>query len=131
MRIVLVDDHEELRQSLRRMLERLGLEVVGEAGRGCDAIEVTAGSDPDVVLLDFNLPDQSGAECARTLRARFPHVRLVGWSGEMWGESEMLAAGADAFVLKGGPSDLLLKALARSRIATPVTDIDPMEVVGS
>lgn len=119
MRLVLVDDHDELRQTLRRMLERsTEIEVVGEAADGAEALQIVDASHPDVVLVDVNLPHVEGTACTRRIKTRFPDVRVVAWSGELYGESEMRQAGADAFVLKGGPSDDLIEALRNQK---PVT----------
>lgn len=119
MRVLLVDDHVELRRTMRRVLEgHDGVEVVGEAGDGAEALEVVVGARPDVVLMDVNLPDIGGAECATRMKLLFPRLRVVAWSGEMWGEAEMLSAGADAFVLKGDPTAMVFDALMGTRQST-------------
>src|SRR4051794_24126195 len=60
LRVLIVDDHPEFRRHARRMLESDGLDVVGEAQDSASAIERARALQPDVVLLDVNLPDESG-----------------------------------------------------------------------
>ena len=112
MRVALIDDHVQLRGILKRGLERVGdIEVVGEADGGVEGLELVSALQPDAVLIDVNLPDIEGAECARNIKARFPGVRVVAWSGETEGSEEMLRAGADAFVLKGETFEQLIQEL--------------------
>jgi DNA-binding NarL/FixJ family response regulator len=60
LRILIVDDHAEFRRHARRMLERDGQQIVGEAGDAASALESARVLSPDVVLLDLGLPDESG-----------------------------------------------------------------------
>lgn len=68
-RVVIVDDHPAFRASARLLLESEGFEVVGEAGDGAGALRVVGESDPDLVLLDVQLPDIDGFEVADRLAA--------------------------------------------------------------
>ena len=60
IRVLIVDDHPMVREGLRSMLEPAGVEVVGEAGTGEDALRAAAACEPEVVLLDLELPDLDG-----------------------------------------------------------------------
>lgn len=103
IRVFLLDDHESVRAGLRVLLEaEPDIEVVGESDRG----ELTVGrcllTEPDVALLDVNLPDRSGIEVCRELRDRAPSVRSIMISS--YGEDEALfqavIAGACGYVMK-------------------------------
>ena len=68
MKVLIVDDHEGFRASVRRMLEADGFEVVAEAGSGAEALLAADTWKPELVLLDVHLPDIQGFEVAERLR---------------------------------------------------------------
>jgi len=65
--VLIVDDHLSFRSAARTLLESEGYDVVGEAGDGAEALELTERLRPDVVLLDIHLPDMDGFEIAKRL----------------------------------------------------------------
>ena len=72
-RLLIVDDHEIVRQGLVAMLSRrTGFQVVGEAGTVAEAIEMARHHKPDLVVMDVRLPDGSGVEACREIRAEMP-----------------------------------------------------------
>ena len=75
--VLIVDDHPAFRASARRLLERDGFDVVGEAPDGASGIELARELDPDLVLLDVVLPDTTGFDVAEELRASRSEVVLV------------------------------------------------------
>ena len=75
-RVLIVDDDARFRAVARLLLERAGLHVIGEADRGSTALDAIRRLNPDVVLLDVQLPDIDGFEVARRLHGT-PHVILV------------------------------------------------------
>src|SRR6202171_3109929 len=78
IKVMLVDDHEVVRRGLRSLVETTDdLEVVGEAGSVAEAIRRAEQSQPDVVVMDVRLPDGSGIEAARDIRARRPATRVL------------------------------------------------------
>ncbi len=112
-RILIVDDTADVRRDLRLLLEIAGLEVVGEAADGREAIEKAALLDPDVVVSDLAMPVLDGYAAAAAIRAASPRCRLVALSmySDDSGRSKARAAGFDAFVVKGAPLPELLGAL--------------------
>lgn len=75
--VLIVDDHPSFRLSARRMLESEGYEVIGEAEDGAAALTAARELDPDLVLLDVQLPDLDGFEVAERLRAAGAGARVV------------------------------------------------------
>ena len=101
--IVIVDDDPRFRGIARRLLESEGLEVIGEAADGHEAIAVTRELEPDVVLLDVQLPDMNGIEVAAQLAADGdrPAVVLTSTRDESDFGPELEQSGARGFVPKG------------------------------
>lgn len=78
IRVLIVEDHAVVREGTREVLHRdRGLDVVGEAGTGEEALRLVDEFAPDVVLLDLGLPDMSGMEVLREISARSPSVRVL------------------------------------------------------
>jgi DNA-binding NarL/FixJ family response regulator len=103
LRIVLVDDHEVVRQGLKALFESAGdLKVVGEAGTVEEAVRRVGYDSPDVVVLDVRLPDGSGIEACREIRARWPEVRVLMLTSFADDEAlfSSIMAGASGYVLK-------------------------------
>jgi DNA-binding NarL/FixJ family response regulator len=103
LRIVLVDDHEVVREGLRALLDaEEGIDVVGEAGTVAEAVRRVGYESPDVVVLDVRLPDGSGIEACREIRARWPDVRVLMLTSFADDEAlfSSIMAGASGYVLK-------------------------------
>ena len=121
MSVMLVDDHELIRQGLRRAFERdAGFTVVGEAATVAEAAKLAEATQPTVAVIDIRLPDGSGLELAQKLRQDRGDIGLViltMYAGDdhLFGA---LDAGASAFVPKSSPSDDVVAA-ARHAAATP------------
>lgn len=114
IRILLVDDHQLVRDGLRsRLGETEGIEVVGEAGTGREALELAASLTPDLVLLDIGLPDMSGLDVAARLGETTPRTRALMLS--MYDNREYvlsaLKAGACGYVLKDSTSKEIIAAI--------------------
>lgn len=121
IRVLLVDDHDLIRQGLRRAFEsEHDFEVVGDAGSVDEAITRAQLLQPDVVVLDVRLPDGSGLDAARRLRAERPELGIVILT--MYGGDDQLfaalEAGASAFINKDAPSDEVV-AVTRHAAASP------------
>ena len=112
MRVLLADDQTKVRSALRLLLEQEpGLSVVGEAAEAEDLLAQVGTECPDLVLLDWELPDQGGAATLAGLRAARPGLMVIALSGQPEARQAALAAGADAFVSKGDPPERLLAAV--------------------
>ncbi len=101
--VVVVDDHEVVREGLVAMLDRRpGFQVVGEAGTVAEAIEVTGRFQPDLVVMDVRLPDGSGIEACREIRATLPATRVMMLTSYPDEEAVLAAiiAGASGYLLK-------------------------------
>jgi DNA-binding NarL/FixJ family response regulator len=118
--VVLVDDHELIRQGLRRAFERTGdFTVVGEAGSVARALEVIGSTTPDVVIFDVRLPDGSGLDAARKVRESNPTMGIVvltmyAGDDQLFGALE---AGASAFVPKDAPADDVISAARHAAVS--------------
>jgi len=103
VRVVLVDDSQDLRDLLRLALTRGGMEVVGEAGDGLTGIEAVRTERPDVVLLDLSMPVMDGLEALPSIRRLVPDAKIIVLSA--FGATQMsqraLSIGADSYLQKG------------------------------
>jgi two-component system NarL family response regulator len=118
LRVLLVDDHELMRQGLRSILERENdVNVVGEAASGRAAIELARTLAPDVVVMDVAMQDQNGIEATRQIRAACPNVKVLALSSHSDARyvTAMLEAGACGYVLKANAYDDLRRALDAAR----------------
>jgi two-component system response regulator NreC len=113
-RIVIADDHEIVRAGLRALLEKEpGLEVVGEADNGRDAVRLACDLTPHMVVMDASMPDMNGVEATRLIAEQVPSVRVIALS--MHTERRfvlgMLDAGAMGYVVKDCALDELVQAI--------------------
>jgi DNA-binding NarL/FixJ family response regulator len=116
LRILIVEDHSMVAEGLALALERHGdLSVVGIATTAAEAVRLADREHPRVVLMDYYLPDGSGAEAAADIRRRMPDVAVVMLSGDP-GEEVLLSAveaGASGYVLKTQPTGELIDVVRR------------------
>jgi RNA polymerase sigma factor (sigma-70 family) len=110
MRVLIADDHAVVRQGIRAVLETAqDVEVVGEAGTGEETLQLVAERDPDVLVLDVNMPGTDGLEVTRSLREEGRDCRILILSMHDNPEYvlQALRLGADGYVLKdAGPAEL-------------------------
>ncbi len=114
IRILLADDHRVLRTGLRLLLERHpGLQVVGEASNGREAVEAAAELNPDVVVMDVAMPVLNGIDAAAQIANRFPHIATIVLS--MHSDEgyllRALKAGARGYLLKDSAEAELVQAI--------------------
>lgn len=102
MRVLLADDHPLFRDGVRSLLQARGVEVVGEAGDGQEAVEAALRLRPDVVLMDISMPRMDGLEATRLIKARLPQVKIVMLtvSDEDRTLFEAVKGGAQGYLLK-------------------------------
>ncbi len=113
-RLLLVDDHAVVRSGLRMLLEnQAGLEIVGEAGTGREALALVKELQPNMVLMDIGLPDMSGIEVTRQIKQQWPGVSVVALTIHEDEEYffKMLQAGVSGYVPKRAAPEELLTAL--------------------
>ena len=114
IRVAIVDDHEVLRQGLTMLLNgEDDIEVVGEAGDGVAAVELTASTAPDVILMDVRMPKRSGIEACIAIKQVTPSVSII-----MLTVSDEEADLYDA--IRNGASGYLLKSSSIDEIAQAV-----------
>jgi DNA-binding NarL/FixJ family response regulator len=116
LRVVLADDHHFFREGLRGMLEDAGIAVVGEATDGAEAVALADRLNPDVIVIDLNMPDASDADALRRIAAVSPEARVVVLtvSSEEADVLEALEAGACGYILKDTRADELVAGIRQT-----------------
>ena len=103
LKIMLVDDHAMIREGLHALIgDQPDMEVVGEAGNGRDGVEKAEQLQPDLIIMDINMPDMNGIEATRLIKASHPNIKVVAQSAfsESCFGDVMMKAGASAYVSK-------------------------------
>lgn len=113
---MVVDDHPMWRDAVARDLADAGFEVVAAVGAGAQALRIAASVRPDVVVLDLQLPDISGVEVTRGLRAADPAARvlILSASGEQRHVLDAVKAGAAGYIVKSAARGELIDAVRRT-----------------
>ncbi len=122
VRVVIADDHPVVRRGIRNILEgEEGIEVVGEAATGEEALRLVQSEEPDVLLLDVEMPDVSGVEVARELQRRGDRVHVLALSS--YDDQEyvigLLESGANGYLTKEKAPFLIaeaVRAVARGEV---------------
>jgi DNA-binding NarL/FixJ family response regulator len=113
-RVVLADDHPVVRSGIRNLLEKAsGIDVVGEASGGVEALRLAETLNPDVLLLDMEMPDLKGVEVAQKLRAMGSPVRILALSAydDRQYILELLANGASGYLVKEEVPETIVEAV--------------------
>ncbi|MDH3399080.1 MAG: response regulator transcription factor [Acidimicrobiia bacterium] len=116
LRLLIVDDHEIVRQGLKALLDaQEDIEVVGEAGTAEEGVRRVGYDSPDVVVMDVRLPDATGIEACREIRSRWPNIKVLMLTS--FADEEALfasiVAGASGYVLKRIKGDELVESVRR------------------
>jgi DNA-binding NarL/FixJ family response regulator len=128
-RIVLADDHKMFRDGLRLLIsEQKNMEIVGEAGNGREAVQISRKVSPDVVIVDVAMPELNGIEATRQLIELPCKPKVIGLSAyaDRRYVSQMLKAGASGYVLKDNTFEDLIQAIntvvkGHPYLSSPVT----------
>jgi len=114
IRVLICDDQQVVCEGLRAILSAAPqIQVVGLARDGAEALERTAATQPDVILMDLKMPVMNGVQATREIRARFPAVRilvLTTYDADQW-VFDAVRAGASGYLLKDSPADALIAAV--------------------
>jgi DNA-binding NarL/FixJ family response regulator len=124
--VLIVDDHEVVREGLRLSLSRTPhIRVVGEAGDGNAAIDMAERRKPNVVIMDVRMPGLDGLDATKELTAREPNMAVLIFTA--YSERSLLArgleSGAKGYILKEAPHDTLVRAI--EKVAGGDSFIDP------
>lgn len=124
--VFLVDDHAIVREGTRRLLEDGGINVVGEAGTGTEGLAAILELQPDVALLDINLPDLNGVELCRKIRASDSEIACLMLTALADDDTlmESVLAGAAGFVLKRIDGRKLIEAVRAVASGGSLIDAD-------
>ena len=116
-RVLIADDHMLFRQGLIKLLEHEGLEVVGEASTGAEAMERARETDPDIVLLDVSMPGRGGLETVQELKERNSKIGILMLTGhpEDHYAIRCIKGGADGYLTKDNAPEQLIAAIGRVR----------------
>lgn len=124
--VIIVDDQEVVREGMRAILGTVpGIEVLGVAANGAEAVEMAPELGPDVVLMDLNMPIMNGVEATRALQAVRPDIKvlvLTTYDAEEW-VLDAVRAGASGYMLKDAPRERLIEAIKGT--AAGRTHVDP------
>jgi len=113
-RLVIADDSPRARHGECAVLAvQPGIEVVGEAADGKEAIRLVEAIQPDGVILDVRMPGMDGLQASRIIKDRWPEIKVIVLSMYAAYREEALATGADAFLVKGCPTKELLDAIGK------------------
>ena len=127
--VLIADDHQLLRQALRRAMEDAGLVVLGEAGDGAEAVQLVDELRPELVIMDVTMPVLGGIEATRRLHAAHPDLPIVVLTmhDEEALREEALRAGASAFLTK----DSSMQDVVATAIATAAGEALSAELASS
>lgn len=116
--ILIADDMPQVRQDLTLLLQLTGeFELVGEAANGQEAVEKTGRLNPDVVLMDLEMPVMDGYQATKEIRTRWPDCIVIALSVHSGTQERRRASrcGVDAFIEKGTPLESILRTIRQTR----------------
>jgi len=116
IRVLVVDDQDLVRSGICRLLEDSGrVDIVGEAPSGEDAIRLAKEKEPDVILMDINMPGIGGLEATQKILQRQPDIQIVAlttYDGDPY-TSRLLKMGASGYLTKGAHADEMIRAILK------------------
>src|SRR3954468_4598836 len=124
-KLVIVDDHEALREGLATLLAGQGMEILGAAGNVAAGLDLVEHAEPEIAIVDIRLPDGNGIDLTRQLLARRPDLGVILYTGDS--DADLLYSGLDSgargYALKAGSMAELVGAI--ERIAGGGSYVDP------
>ncbi len=141
IRVLIADDHSKSRKGLRALLATCStVGTIWEAENGREAATLVEERQPDVVLMDIQMPVWDGFEATRYIKARWPEVKVIALTIHAAWQPAAMSAGADTFLLKGCPSQELFAAIqdgvqaavaneveqSRTQVASPAQRAEPV-----
>ena len=117
-RVLLVDDHDLFRTGLRTLLEEQGVDVIGEASGGAEAVRFVRELSPDVVVMDLNMPGMSGTEATRQITSVAPltRVHVLTISDQDADVMDAILAGACGYLLKDASIEELIRGIRSASV---------------
>ncbi len=112
-RVIIADDHTIIREGLKSLLEKKGMEVTAIAKNGREAIDMAIIHQPDIVMMDISMPDLNGMEATATIKKKVPHTKIIALSMHSSKQiiDKMFTAGASGYILKESAFDELYDAI--------------------
>ncbi len=121
IKVLIVDDDVRTRKGLVALLETIHLtvadaacpqiELVGEAVNGLEALQMVETTNPDIVLMDVQMPEMDGIQATQKIKAKSPNVKIIILTVRSASRTAALEAGADAFLIKGGATRKLVDTI--------------------
>lgn len=114
IKLIIVDDHKIVRTGLKMIIDKMsGIEIIGEAENGKQAIDAVRQFKPDVILMDVNMPEISGVEATRRISQHMPETKIIILTvhAENPFPAQLLEAGASGYLTKGCAAEELEKAI--------------------
>ena len=118
IRVLLVDDVEQVRRDLRTVLTLSSeIEIIGEAADGLEATSLAESLNPDVVLMDLEMPVLDGNEATRQIKSLHPSCRVIMLTVHDYPSARVAAhqSGADAFIVKGAPVESIVQTISKQK----------------
>jgi YesN/AraC family two-component response regulator len=114
-KVIIVDDENSVRFYLRKIVEKMGLKVIDEAGDGVDAIQAIKKEQPDLVLLDMNMPRMQGDQTLEIIHKLFPAIKVIMLTSvcDFNTVKECIKSGADNYVLKNNKVEKIKEAIIK------------------